>query len=166
MRKVAALTIVLAALVFAASAAAKLTAAEEQWAKPMISVWNQQNLALHVVLQAAAQKDALVAGTTNNQRLRTILNTFVVCGPLIRKAGSPPSGRLSDFASSLSTACTHDSAGANDFAKAVGAVGKNKAKQAESLLKQGVAQFKLGSAALGKAYTSLKTIGGANIFKA
>ena len=35
--------------VLAASADAKLTAAEQRWAKPMIDVWNQQNLALHVV---------------------------------------------------------------------------------------------------------------------
>ena len=120
MRKLAVVVAGIAACAFAAAAEAKLTAVEEKWAKPMISVWNQQNLALHVVLQAATAKNALVYGTASNKKLTVILNTFVVCGPSIKKAGAAPSPRLQPFATGLGTACTHDTAGARDFAKTVG----------------------------------------------
>src|SRR4051812_783158 len=123
MRRSAALLAVLAlAAIVTQSASAKLTPVEEKWATSLISVWNEQNLALHVVIQAASANNALVARSTNNRRLEIILNTFVVCGPLIKKAGNPPSSRLAGFREALSSACTHDTAGAHDFAKAVGAV--------------------------------------------
>jgi hypothetical protein len=166
MRKAAGLLAAVAALGFATAAEAKLTPVETRWAKPMISVWNEQNLALHVIIQAASAKNALLAGSTNNKRLTVILNTFVVCNQLIKKAGSPPSPRLQPFATALGSACTHDTAGATDFAKAVGAVGKGKAAQSQTLLKAGVAEFKLGTAALAKAKTALTVVGGQNIFKA
>lgn len=166
MRRLALLLAAVAALGFAVAAEAKLTPVEQKWAKPMISVWNEQNLALHVIIQAASAKNALIAGTTNNKRLTVILNTFVVCNSLIKKAGSPPSPRLQSFATALGTACTHDTTGATDFAKAVGAIGKGKAAQSQSLLKAGVAQFKLGTAALAKARSALVALGGQNIFKA
>jgi len=166
MRRLAVLVTALAALGWTAAAEAKLTPIEEKWAKPMVSVWNQQNLALHVVLQAASAKNAFVVGTANNKRFTVILNTFVVCGAEIKKAGAPPSPRLTTFAGSLTTACTHNTAGAHAFAKSIGAVRAGKTTQSETLLKQGVAEFKLGTAALGKAYKSLVAIGGQNIFKA
>jgi hypothetical protein len=158
--------VAVAALAYTAAADAKLTPVEQKWAKPMIQVWNQQNVALHVVLQAAAAKDALVYGTTNNKKLTVILNTFVVCRPEIKKAGAPPSPRLAPFATALNSACTHDTAGAHSFAKTVGAYSNGKASQIKTLLNKGVAEFKLGTAALNKAYKSLIAIGGANIFKA
>jgi hypothetical protein len=166
MRKLAVVAVVIAALAWTAAAEAKLTAIEQKWAGPMITVWNQQNLALHVVLQAASAENALVYGTPNNKKLTVVLNTFVVCGPSIKKAGAPPSPRLKTFATALGTACTHDTAGAHDFAKSVGAVQKHKRAQAQTLLKQGVTEFKLGTAALTKAYRSLVAIGGKNVFTA
>jgi hypothetical protein len=166
MRRLAVLLTTLAALGWTAAAAAKLTPVEEKWAKPMVSVWNQQNLALNVVLQAASAKNALIAGTANNKRLTIILNTFVVCSAEIKKAGAAPSPRLTGFADSLKTACTHNTAGAHDFAKTVGAIHAGKAAQSQALLKQGVAEFKLGTAALSKAYKSLVAIGGKKIFTA
>jgi hypothetical protein len=166
MRRPAVLVVAVAALVSTAAAEAKLTPIEQKWAKPMIGVWNQQNLALHVVLQAASAKNALFYGTVNNRRLTVILNTFVVCGSTIKKTGAPPSPRLTPFATALGSACTHDTAGAGDFAKAVGAVRKGKAAQSKTYLEQGVAEFKLGTAALAKAYKALVALGGANIFKA
>ena len=166
MRKLAVIAAGIAALSFTAAADAKLTAVEQRWAKPMITVWNQQNLALHVVLQAATAKNALVYGTPNNKKLTVVLNTFVVCGPAIKKAGAPPSPRLQTFATALGTACTQDTAGARDFAKTVGAVRAKKAAQAQTLLKQGVIKFKLGTVALMRAYRSLIAIGGKNVFTA
>ena len=166
MRKVVVVAAAVAALSWTAAAEAKLTAVEQKWATPMISVWNQQNLALHVVLQAATAKNALVYGTASNKKLTVILNTFVVCGPSIKKAGAAPSPRLQPFAIGLGTACTHDTAGAKDFAKTVGAVRKNKPAQAQTLLKEGVAEFKLGTAALTGAYKSLVAVGGKNVFTA
>jgi hypothetical protein len=166
MRRLAVLVTTLAALGWTAASEAKLTPVEQKWTKPMVSVWNQQNLALNVVLQAASAKNALIAGTTNNHRLTIILNTFVVCGAEIKKAGAPPSPRLTTFADSLKSACTHNTAGAHDFAKTVGAIHAGKAAQSQTLLKQGVAEFKLGTAALSKAYKSLVAIGGKKIFTA
>jgi len=166
MRKLAVVAAAVAALSWTAAAEAKLTAVEQKWATPMISVWNQQNLALHVVLQAATAKNALVYGTANNKKLTIVLNTFVVCGSSIKKAGGPPSPRLTPFATALGTACTHDTTGATDIAKTVGAVRQGKTAQAQTLERQAVAEFKLGTAALSKAYKSLVAIGGASIFKA
>jgi hypothetical protein len=143
-----------------------LTPVEQKWATPMIQVWNQQNLGLQVIARAALAKNALVYGTANNMRLTIILNTFVVCRPEIKKAGSPPSPRLAPFATALGNACTHDTTGAQDFAKAVGAVRKGQASQSRTLLTQGIAQFKLGTAALSKAYKALVAVGGQNVFKA
>jgi len=165
-RPVALLLVAAVAGLAAASADAKLTPVEEKWATPLIQVWNQQNVALHIVLQAAAAKNALVLGTPNNRKLTVILNTFVVCGPSIKKAGNPPSQRLTAFTTALKTACTHNSTGAHDFASAVGAVYKGKAAKSATLLKQGVSEFKLGTTALNKAYKALIVIGGANVFKA
>jgi hypothetical protein len=150
----------------ATAASAKLTPVEQKWAAPMITVWNTQNTLLQSVLQAAGAKNALVYGTVNNRKLTLILNSFVVCGPSIKKAGSPPSSRLSAFTTALSNACTHDTAGANDFAKAVGAISKGRSTQAQTLLKQGVAAFKLGTTALSKAYHALVAVGGKSVFKA
>jgi len=167
MRRLAPLLIAVAAAAsLAATADAKLTPTEQKWANPMIQVWNQQNLALHVILQAAAAPNALVVGSANNKKLTVILNTFVVCGPSIKKAGSPPSPRLTAFVSALTTACNHDTTGAHDFASAVGAVHRGNATKSGTLLKKGVAEFKLGSTALNTAYKSLIAIGGDNIFKA
>src|SRR5262249_23355789 len=104
---------VAAALGFSATAEAKLTPVEQKWATPMIQVGNQQNVALHTVLQATAAKNALVYGSTNNKKLTIILNTFVVCTPEMKKAGSPPSPRLTAFATALGSACTHDTNGAH-----------------------------------------------------
>jgi hypothetical protein len=165
MRRLVLSTVLLGALVYTGAATAKLTAAEEKWAKPMIQVWNQQNVALHVVLQAAAAKNALVYGTANNKKLNVILNTFVVCTPEIKKAGAPPSPRLTTFATALKTACAHDTAGATAFAKTVGAIRKGKTAQSQKLLQQGVAEFKLGTTALSGAYKSLIAVGGSNVFK-
>jgi len=166
MRRLALLAVAAAALSWTAAAGAKLTPIEQKWATPMIQVWNQQNVALHVVLQAAAAKNALLVGSAANKRLTIILNTFVVCGPSIKKAGAPPSPRLAPFSTALGTTCTHDTAGARDFAKAVGAVTKGNAAQAKTQLNAGVSEFKLGTAALQKAYKALIRVGGANIFKA
>src|SRR5215510_7300850 len=134
MRKLAVLAAAIAALAWTAAAEAKLTAVEQKWAGPMITVWNQQNLALHVVLQATSAKNALDYGSPNNKKLTVILNTFVVCGPAIKKAGAPPSPRLQTFAAALGTACTNDTAGAHDFARTIGAVQKGKSAQAQTLL--------------------------------
>jgi hypothetical protein len=167
MRRPAALLGVLAlACIAASSASAKLTPTEEKWAKPVISVWNEQNTALHLVIQAASATNALQAGSANNKKLTIVLNTFVVCTPLLKKAGAPPSPRLKAFLAALSTACSHDTTGANDFARAVGAYGKNNQTAVGADLKAGVAAFKVGTTYLNKAYKALTAVGGANIFKA
>jgi hypothetical protein len=159
-----------AACTFAATADAKLTAAEQKWVTPLLSVWNIQNAGLHLVLQQASAKNALVAGSKpNNLALTKTLYALISCKTptdLIKKAGTPISPRLAPFRDALNRACIHDANGAHDFAKAVGAVTKGNGKLAQSLLIQGVAEFKQGSAQVAKAYKSLVAIGGKNIFSA
>jgi len=153
---------------FAGSAQAKLTPAEEKWAKPLITIWNVQNAGLRIVIGQAAANNALVAGEKpENLALSRTLLALIICkqpADLIKKAGAPPSPRLTAFRDALNAACIHDANGAHDFAQAVGAVTKHNSKLAGTLLTQGVAQFKLGSAQLSKAYKVLIAVGGKSIF--
>jgi hypothetical protein len=166
----AALAAIVAATVFAGTAAAKLTPAEQRWAAPLVQVWNLQNAGLHVVLPQAAAKGALIAGEKPaNLSLTKTLAVLINCkvpADKIKQAGKPPTQRLAAFRDSLNAACIHDQNGANDFAKAVGAVTKNKVSHAKTYLASGVAEFKHGSAQVQKAYKALTGIGGSSIFKA
>ena len=154
---------------FAGSAQAKLTPTEEKWAKPLIAIWNVQNAGLRAVIGQAAAKNALVAGEKpENLALSKTLYALITCkqpADLIKKAGMPPP-RLTAFRNALDAACTHDANGANDFAKAIGAVTKGNTKLVQSFLTQGVAEFKLGTAQLSKAYKALLAVGGKSIVTA
>jgi hypothetical protein len=155
---------------FAGSAQAKLTPTEEKWATPLIAIWNVQNAGLRAVIGQAAAKNALVAGEKpENLALSKTLYALITCkepADLIKKAGTPPSPRLTAFRNALSSACSHDANGAHDFAKAIGAVTKANTKLVQSFLTQGVAEFKLGTAQLSKAYKALLAVGGKSIFTA
>ncbi len=171
MRKPASVLIAAAVCgLFAGSAQARLTPVEEKWATPLITIWNLQNAGLHLVIGQASAKNALVAGEKpHNLALTKTLYALISCKqPIdqIKKAGAPPSPRLVAFRDALNSACIHDANGANDFAKAIGAVTKGNSKLTQSLLAQGVAEFKLGSAQVKKAYTALILIGGKSIFTA
>jgi hypothetical protein len=149
---------------------AKLTTAEQRWVTPLIAIWNVQNQSLKVVVGEATAKDALVAGEKpQNLKLTNTLAALIDCkvpADKIKRAGAPPTPRLVGFRDDLNAACIHDQNGANDFAKAIGAVGKRKYDMAQSLLKTGYNEFKRGSAQLAKAYNSLQALGGAGGFKA
>ena len=169
MRRFAALTAVLAVAGLVASGAqAKLTQKEETWAAPLIKVWNTQNTALKKVLSQAAANGALIAGERpHNYALTQTLAALVDCKApkdKIKLAGAPPTARLLGFRSQLSAACTANYNGAVDFAKAIGAVTKNKMSAVKTYLAAGVAQFKKGTLALAKAYNAMVVLGGKNIF--
>ena len=85
---------------------------------------------------------------------------------LIKRAGASPTPRLVVFRNALNSACIHDLNGANDFAKAIGAVGKGSYSKAQTLLKSGYAEFKRGSTQLTKAYAAIVALGGKKAFKA
>jgi hypothetical protein len=160
---------VVVAAVFAGTASAKLTAVEQKWASPLIQAWNLQNAGLHLVLAQASKKGALVAGEKpDNLNLTRILVVLASCqtGKVIAKAGKPPTARMARFGNALNAACIHDANGANDFAKAIGAVTKNNATGAKAFLARGVQEFKRGSDQIQKAYSALTAIGGAGVFKA
>ena len=162
--------VVLAPAAGAARSGATLTAAEQKWVTPLIKVWNVQNQSLQVVVSQAAAKNALIAGEKpQNLALTNTLAAIVNCkepSDLIKRAGKSPTPRLVAFRDALNSACIHDLNGANDFAKAIGAVGKANSKQAQLLLKSGLNEFKRGSAQLAKAYVSLTALGGKKGFKA
>jgi hypothetical protein len=165
-----AVAVVVAVGTFAPPAPAALTPAEQAWVTPLIKVWNLQNAGLHLVLQQAAAKNALIAGAKpDNLRLTTTLAVLVDCKTptdLIRKAGTPPTPRLAGFRDALNAACIHDSNGAQDFAKAIGAVTKNQAAKAKQFLTQGTLEFRKGSTQIQKAYRALTSIGGGGGLKA
>ena len=165
----AALVVALAA-VLAGAADAKLTPVEQKWVTPLVSVWNVQNAGLHLVVQQASAKNALIAGSKpNNLALTKTLAALISCKTptdAIRKAGSPPSPRLVTFRDALNATCIHDANGAQDFAKAIGAITKGDAAKAKAFLTRGVAEFKRANAELTTAYKSLTSLGGKNIFTA
>src|SRR5579862_2807391 len=133
----------------AAGAQAKLTPAEQKWVTPLIKVWNTQNSALQKVLKQAAAKNALIAGEKpQNAALTKTLISFVTCSSpknLVKAAGTPPP-RLVAFRNALLNACTNDVAGANYFAKAIGAVHVANAALVQEDLARGAAKFRAGSA--------------------
>jgi hypothetical protein len=158
-----------AAVAIVPSAGAVLTPAEQKWVAPLIRIWNVQNESLQVVVSRAGAKNALIAGEKpQNLRLTETLAAIAACKvptDLIRRAGKPPTARMTVFRDSLNAACIHDLNGANDFAKAIGAIGKAHYSKAQTLLKSGVIEFKRGTSQLAKGYKSLVAIGGAARFK-
>jgi hypothetical protein len=164
------LAVVLAGLT-AGAASAKLTPAEEKWVAPLLKIWEKQNAGLNLVIPAATRNNGagMVAGTTENRDLVTILAALVDCKEptdRIKKAGAPASPRLVAFRDALNSACIHDANGAHDFAKAIAAFGKKKNTLGKSLLVSGVAEFKKGTAQISKAYKAITAVGGKNIFTA
>jgi hypothetical protein len=155
---------------FTGAAGAKLTPVEQKWVTPLVSVWNVQNAGLHLVVQQASAKNALIAGSKpNNLALTKTLAALIACkspADLIKKAGAPPSPRLVPFRDALNATCIHNANGAQDFAKAIGAITKGNATRAKAFLTQGVAEFKKANAQLSKAYKSLISLSGKSIFTA
>jgi hypothetical protein len=162
--RVAVLVAGAAAVLLAPSAAATLTPAEQAWIAPLLEIWNVQNSSLKIVIQQAVKPNALVAGTKpNNLNLTNTLVALADCKQpkdRIKIAGAPPTTRLNPFRDALNSACIHDQNGANDFAKAIGAVTKGKKAQVTPFLTQGTTEFKKATLQLAKAYNALQTLGG------
>jgi len=154
---------VLAAASLADGAGASLTPAEQAWISPLIRIWNAQNSSLRVVITEALKKNALVAGSKpNNLALTNTLVALADCKQpkdRIKLAGAPPTTRLNTFRDALNAACIHDQNGANDFAKAIGAVTKGRTNLVQPFLKQGTIEFKKATLQLAKAYNALQTLG-------
>lgn len=147
---------------------AKLSRSEQKWVTPMISVWNDVNLNLHLVLDEEKAPNALIPGSGKNNTLLTkTLGVFASCTALVKRAGNPPSTRLVAFQTAMKGMCAHMVSGAQDVAKAIGAIyKKHDAKLAGSLLVQGTDEFKQGSALLATAQKQLMLIGGKSVFTA
>ena len=164
--RTAILVAVLASAAFlVAGAGATLTPAEQAWIAPLIKIWNVQNSSLKAVIPQALKPNALVAGAKpNNLDLTNTLVALAGCKQpkdRIKIAGAPPTTRLNAFRDALNSACIHDQNGANDFAKAIGAVTKGKKAQVTPFLTQGTTEFKKATLQLAKAYNALQTLGGA-----
>jgi hypothetical protein len=161
---------VLAPAAGATRSGATLTATEQKWVTPLVKIWNIQNQSLQVVVGQATAKNALIAGEKpQNLALTNTLAAIVNCkapADLIKRAGSSPTPRLLTFRNALNSACIHDLNGANDFAKAIGALRKGNSSEAQTLLKSGYSEFKRGSTQLTKAYVALVALGGKKGFKA
>jgi hypothetical protein len=146
---------------------AKLSPTEQKWVTPVIKTFNVMNAELHVLNAEENAANALVAGSgAGNTALTKTLEAFVTCSVALKKAGKLPSVRLTAFQTAMKSSCSHLGAGAQDVAKAIGAIGKNNVKLARSYLVKSNSEFKLGSNDLGAAYKQIVLIGGKNIFKA
>jgi hypothetical protein len=143
---------------------ARLTPAEQKWVKPLLTVWQAQNDGLNLVLkQAAAPNAFLVNSKPNNKKLETILGALLSCkkpADTIKRAGAPPTARLDTFLATLDAACIDDANGAQAFTKAMIAYTANQGPLTATMIKQGIADFKLGSTEIAKAYKSLTALGG------
>jgi hypothetical protein len=143
-----------------------LTAPEERWAKPMITIWNAMNAGLHLFYTQATAKDALVPGSANNLPLTKTLAAFVECTPAVKKAGAPPTPRLQSFATALAQACVHLGNGAQNLAKGLGAFGKGKNALGKTLVGNVGPELKLATSLLGTAERRLISVGGKKVFTA
>jgi hypothetical protein len=145
----------------------KLSASEQKWATPMITLWNSVNMNLHLVLPEAAAKNALIAGSGKNNTLLTkTLIVFVGCTAMAKNAGKPPSTRLVAFDEAIKSMCVQVGAGGHSIAKAIGAVGKGNQKLAVSFLTQATGQLKKGTIFLATAKKQLLLVGGKSVFTA
>src|SRR5580765_1060046 len=144
-----------AAALLAPGAGARLSPDEQAWVTPLIRIWNVENASLKVVISQALKPKALVAGNKpDNLNLTNTLVALADCKQpkdRIKLAGAPPTTRLNAFRDALNSACIHDQNGANDFAKAIGAVTKGRAARVTPFLKQGTSEFKRASLQLTKA---------------
>jgi hypothetical protein len=153
----------------ASAATPKLNRAELTWVTPLLEVWVAQNAALRLVSKTAAAKNALYLNTANNKKLAVVVGTLLSCKKpkdQIVVAGQAPTARMRTFGTALNSACIHDEAGANAFAKAMLAYTAGKAKLTGQFLNQGIAEFKLGTTQLRKAYVLVTAAGGSKVFTA
>jgi hypothetical protein len=159
-----------AAAIVTPLAGAVLTPAEQSWLAPLITIWNVQNDHLKVVVAQAEARDALIVGERPaNETLTYTLAALASCKQpkdLIKQAGAPPSARLAGFRSELDAACVDDLDGANDFAKAIGAVREANYSLETALLKSGLVEFGKGRDELARAYLAVVSVGGKVVFKA
>jgi hypothetical protein len=147
--------------------AATLTPAEQKGVKPLLNVYNVMNAELHVVVAEEESKNALLAGSGKaNTALTKTLEEFVACAGAVKKVGKLPTARMSSFVAALNSSCSHLQAGANDVAKAIGAVGKGNTTSAKSELVASLTEFKKGSAFLASAEKRLVQIGGSSALDA
>jgi hypothetical protein len=157
------------AAVSADAAKPKLSKAELAWVTPLLKVWVAQNAALQLVAKTAAAKNALYLNTANNKKLAVVVGTLLSCKrpkDQILAAGKAPTPRMRTFGSALNSACIHDEAGGNAFAKAMIAYTGGKGKQVEAYLTRGISEFRLATTQLRKAYASITAAGGSNVFTA
>jgi hypothetical protein len=160
------LATLLLSLVVCAPAGAKLTPKESTWVTPMLKTWTQMNSGLNNVVKQATAPNALIAGTANNGKLTKTLVAFVSCTPEIEKAGTAPTSRLEPFAASMQTMCTHLGTGAQELAKAIGAIRKGNATLAKQQITAGYAELAKASTYLKQAGSQIVTVGGQKVFTA
>jgi hypothetical protein len=143
---------------------AKLTAAEEKWAKPVVNLWNVMNGGLLVVGKQTTANNALIPGTSANYTLTQTLATFITCTPVMKKAGAS-SARLSTFSATMKDACNHLGVGAHGVANGIATIYKKRnGKLGAAQIQAAFTEFQQASALLAKAQKQLLALGGTNIF--
>ena len=150
-----------AAATAAPSRSAKLTAAEQKWATPVIQVWNLMNDGLKKVSSQTTANRALEPGTQANKALIVTLGNFVTCPTAMTKLKAPPSARLQPFATSMKGACGHLAKGAHGVANGISTIYKqHNAKLATLQIQAAFKEFTKGSGQLATARRQLLAIGG------
>ena len=162
-------TIALAAVVgFSTAAAAgaaparsaKLTAAEQKWATPVVQIWNLMNDGLRKVVAQANAKDALVPGTNTNKALVITLGNFVSCSPALKKIGPPPTARLKPFAASMTSGCALLGKGSHQIANGISTIYKlHNGKLGGLQVRAGIKTLGSGSSKLALALKQIQAVG-------
>ena len=151
----------------AAPASARLSPVEQQWVKPLLTVYNDENEALTLVQPEERATGALVYGSGKNNKLLTAtLIEFIACPQSVKAAGKPPSVRLETFYTDMVDSCSHLSAGGNDVGKAIGQIRVGNGKGARADLVASLSELVKGSKLLAAAEKQLMAIGGKSVFEA
>jgi hypothetical protein len=142
---------------------AKLTAEEEKWVRPLVTLVNTMATGLNKLEKQARAKDALFVGTKSNRALSQTLATFYVCPSKVKKAGAPPTKRLGQFDRMLTSACASLRAGARDLARSIAEIRKGKGKSAAAHIAKSTSELEQGSKALVQAERTLLELGAGGI---
>lgn len=146
---------------FAGTASAKLSPAEQKWIHPLLTLFNAVDANLRVVIKEELAPDALVGQSGKNfATLNATLVVFANCPSAVSAAGSPPTTRLEPFDADMKSACAHIQAGALDVGHAIGEVDEGNGAPARAALEAATAEFSDGSDLLAAALHRLTVVSG------
>jgi hypothetical protein len=162
MRRLTVALALLAMLVPAAASArsAKLTAAENRWAAPVVNLMKSMSGRVGAIGNQVSDPALLTRGSKAQLKLAVTLANLIACEGKLKKDGPPPTARLKPFATSVTAACTHYVRGSHLLARGVGKATPEGHTAAEiklgtTLIGKAMVELQKGSQSLGRAQSQL-----------